>query len=484
MKKTIKSKIIIFVGLIILLVVTLQIVFNVFLAKPYFMAEKSKKMEQLFTDIKQKYISNEIDLSTIIHQYEESDNLKVVIINQTPEMIYGSSQDDFNFWKKPNIKMTKVKEQIEFSEDPSPVLQKNYRTDDESLMLSGIINSDSEKLHVIIYSSISGVEQSARVLTIFSVYISVICLIIGGIAAYIFSNKLSKPIKKINEVAKNVAKLNFEQKADENLSDDEIGSLAKNINIMSDTLSQMILELTETNTALQKDVDYQKQIDKMRKEFIANVSHELKTPLSLLIGYSEMLKNDIEGIDKKFYYDVIIDEGHKMNCLVKSLLDISSIENNLTNLSFEEIDLSELTKWLTSKSDVLFSKNQVVCKTDIQGNCFIKGDKMHIEQAMKNFIQNAISHTNANGYVKISVLKEQENVMFSVFNQGENIEAEHLNKIWDSFYRSDEARTRNEENNVGLGLYIVKTIVNAHGGQYGVKNHDNGVEFWFSLKSI
>ena len=148
MKKTIKSKIIIFVGLIILLVVTLQIVFNVFLAKPYFMAEKSKKMEQLFTDIKQKYISNEIDLSTIIHQYEESDNLKVVIINQTPEMIYGSSQDDFNFWKKPNIKMTKVKEQIEFSEDPSPVLQKNYRTDDESLMLSGIINSDSEKLHV------------------------------------------------------------------------------------------------------------------------------------------------------------------------------------------------------------------------------------------------------------------------------------------------------------------------------------------------
>lgn len=484
MKKTIKSKIIVFVGLIILLVVSLQIVFNIFLAKPYFMTEKSNKMKQLFSELKQNYTENETSLANVIHQYEETENLKVVIINQTPEMIYGSSQDDFNFWRKPNIQMPKIKDKIVFSENPSPILQKNYRTNEESLMLSGVINSNYGKLNIIIYTSISGVEQNTRVLTVFSIYISFICLLIGGIGAYIFSNKISKPIKQIDEVAKNVAKLNFTQKANENLPDDEIGSLAKNINIMSNTLSEMISKLTEANESLQKDVDNQKQIDKMRKEFIANVSHELKTPLSLLVGYSEMLKNNIKGIDKDFYYDVIIDEGQKMNHLVKSLLDISNIENNLTVLNFEQIDLSELAKWLLLKSEMLFSKNKVVCKTNIQDNCLIIGDKIYLEQAMNNFIQNAISHTKANDYVEISVFKEKENVIFSVFNQGDNIEIEHLVKVWDSFFRSDEARTRNEENNVGLGLYIVKTIINAHGGQYGVKNNENGVEFWFSLKRI
>ena len=484
MKKTIKSKIIIFVGIIILLVVSLQIIFNVFLAKPYFMAEKSNKMEQLFLKLKESHSQEEDEIAKIIHQYEESDNLKVVVINQTSEMIYGSSQEDFNFWRKPTPQMPQIKDKIVFSKNPKPVLQKNYRTDEESLMLNGVIKLDDQNIYVIIYTSISGVAQSARVLTVFSLYISIICLIIGGISAYILANKISKPIKEIDEVAKNVAKLNFTKKANINLREDEIGSLANNINIMSDTLSNMISELTQANESLQKDVDYQKQIDKMRKEFIANVSHELKTPLSLLIGYSEMLKNNIEGIDKDFYYEVIIDEGQKMNDLVKSLLDVSSIENKLTKMIFEKTDLGEIAKQISSKSEVLFSKNQNICKTNIQENCLVQGDRIYLERAMKNYIQNAISHTKPGDKIEVSVKKNEENIVFSVFNQGENIEKEHFEKIWDSFYRSDEARTRSEESNVGLGLYIVKTIIDAHGGQCGLENLKNGVEFWFSLKCI
>ncbi|MBZ9606295.1 HAMP domain-containing histidine kinase [Clostridium estertheticum] len=482
MNKTIKTKVTIFVGLIIFSIVILQVIFNIFLANPYFKAQKSNVIEQLFSQIKQNYSDDEPKLYKIINHREETDNLQITILDELTNVIYSSYGKNNPFPANAPFRFKNEKGRVIFSENPSAVLQVNYRTNEKSLMLHGIINSENGKRFIVIETPISGVEQSAKILAKFSVFISIFALLFGGFAAYIFASKFSKPIKQIDEVARNVAVLNFTKKADENLPDDEIGRLAKNINIMSDTLSQMISKLTSANQVLQKGIDYQKQIEKMRREFIANVSHELKTPLSLLLGYSEMLKNDVEGIDKSFYYDVIIDESQKMDQLVRSLLDISSIENNLVKLKKENIKLGEVASLLTAKNYVLFAKKGIIYNTHFENDCCVSGDKIHLEQVMKNYMINAISHTKPNNMVKISVKKQQENVVFSIYNEGENIPMENIDKIWDSFYRTDQARTRNDENNVGLGLYIVKTIINAHEGNYGVINHDGGVEFWFSLK--
>jgi signal transduction histidine kinase len=276
-----------------------------------------------------------------------------------------------------------------------------------------------------------------------------------------------------------VAALKFDIKADESIGAAELSQLSVSINIMAERLEAMIVDLKEKNERLRGDIDKQLRLDKMRREFVANVSHELKTPLCLLQIYSENLKNNIDAVDKDFYCDTIIEEVGKLDCMAKSLLDLSSIENGLSGVKPAPLNFPELCGRILSAADVLFTA--VRPEISIQEGLSVMGDAYYLEQAVKNYLTNALSHTPPGGRLSVSLRRAGQSAVFSVFNEGNPIDKADAEQIWESFYKADKARVRDKDNHTGLGLYIVKTIINAHGGAYGLINQEAGVTFWFSL---
>lgn len=194
-----------------------------------------------------------------------------------------------------------------------------------------------------------------------------------------------------------------------------------------------------------------------------------------------MLKSDLPNIDKEYYFNVILDENRHMNELVGKLLSVSQLENGLTELQCENIDLSEICEKIVDKNQLINEKIAInfTKSTDL---AIIFAEKLRIEQVVSNFVSNAYNYAKTN--VAVNLEKIDNNFRVSVENDGENINQDDFEKIWHSFYRADKARTRNDGKNFGLGLYIVKTIISAHGGTVGVENTDNGVCFWFELPCV
>jgi signal transduction histidine kinase len=230
------------------------------------------------------------------------------------------------------------------------------------------------------------------------------------------------------------------------------------------------------------DVEKERKLDKMRKDFVSNVSHELKTPLSLILGYAEGLQENIahDEDSKNYYCSVIMDEAEKMDILVKSLLDLSQIESGFFQLERTDFNLSLLLHDITQKYLTVLADKKIILETDIDANSFVNGDTLRMEQVLLNLFTNAIDHAEFNKIVKIAVKDTGDHYRVFVYNSGRPIPEESLEKIWTSFYKVDTARTR-EYGRYGLGLSIVRAIQELHGNSYGVENVEDGVVFWFDL---
>jgi two-component system, OmpR family, sensor histidine kinase VanS len=220
----------------------------------------------------------------------------------------------------------------------------------------------------------------------------------------------------------------------------------------------------------------------MRKGFIANVSHELKTPISVIQGYAEGLKiNVIEDEENKnFYCDVIVNEAKKMNQLVKSLLNLSLIDSGSSELEISVFNISELIEELVNKFLPIFNEKQVKLDLTKVRELMVSGDKLMIEQILVNYINNALNHINEKREIIIDTSKNESKARITMFNSGKQIPEEDIDKVWQSFYKVDKARTR-AYGGTGLGLSIVAGIQKLHGNSYGVKNVEGGVEFWFDI---
>lgn len=485
-KKTINSKLIIFIISLLMIVVLAQLFFSMFLSRTYFIHQKQNELENFFDNIKSEYTDNPIMFNEILKEKVDIHNIKITIFSDNGG-IYTNREGVYNIFSFPFIPYGK--NQLDdtssiltidsFKYNPKAIILKNNNNQNNTIVLTGLIDYNGENRYVLLWTPIESIDASVTMFTKINLFISSTVLLIGIIATFLFSKKLSNPIRKIDEIAKNVAHLNFSNRANENTTTLEIANLATNVNIMSDKLNKMIIDLQNANKSLEKDINYQKQIDKMRQEFIANVSHEMKTPLCLLLMYSENLKNNFENIDKDYYCDTIADEANRLNDMVMKLLDISSIENGLSKMSMNTINLSSLTESIINKTKLMFEN--YILKIDIQKNIYILGNENYLEQAIKNYISNAISNTQTGKTISINLYKKDHFAIYSIKNEGNNIDENDLPHIWDSFYKSDKARTRQEETHVGLGLYIVKTIIEAHNGTCNAYNIENSVEFDFKI---
>ena len=266
--------------------------------------------------------------------------------------------------------------------------------------------------------------------------------------------------------------------------EDEIGELGQNFNIMSGKLEKSISELKSANLQLQKDIEERVQIDEMRTEFLSNVSHELKTPIALIQGYAEGLKDNIsdDAESREFYCDVIIDESAKMNKMVKQLLTLNQLESGNDQLALERFDLAELIRGVLQASHILIGQKEARILFEQREPVPVWGDEFKIEEVVTNYLTNALNHLEGEKVIEIKCEEEDGIVTTTVFNTGKPIPEEDLDKIWDKFYKVDKARTR-EYGGSGIGLSIVKAIMDSHQQKCWARNYKNGVAFAFTLES-
>ena len=361
-------------------------------------------------------------------------------------------------------------------------VQKVYdnRLLDDYIELWGTLNNGN---FILIRTPIQGIKDNVHISNTFITYIGIGTLIIGIVAAFVLSSYISRPIKQLSNIAERMSELDFDVKYD-GKDKGEIGLLGNSMNNMSKKLEENISQLKAANLELQRDIDKKEKLEQMRTDFLSNVSHELKTPIALIQGYAEGLKegitDDPESMD--FYCSVIMDEAAKMNDMVKRLLTLNQIEFGEDELVMERFDINELVKSVASANELRASQKELKITCDIKDTpLYVWADEYKVEEVITNYISNAINHCCNENIIKVVVGQiDKENVRVSVFNTGKNIPEEDIDHIWEKFYKVDKARTREYGGN-GIGLSIVKAIVESMGKKCGVNNLPDGVEFWFDL---
>lgn len=299
----------------------------------------------------------------------------------------------------------------------------------------------------------------------------------------IFSSFFVRPIKRLYETTEKIKDKNFDVKCKVD-SKNEIGMLARSINEMSDSLYSYTKEIEDKNIQLEKDIEIKKKFEESQKKFVSDVSHEIKTPISIISAYTEGIKMGLVNTPEEIneYCTIILDECNRMSSITKQLLHLSKLENSTKKLDISLFDIITLVNEDMAKFDLKCKQNNIRLKLFNEENeILVYADRNEIETVIINYLQNAFKYCADPGIINVYINNEDEFVYIGVYNNGSNIKEDEKEKIWNRFYKEDKARTRKEDS-TGLGLSIVKATMNLHNMPYGVINKEDGVEFFIRLK--
>lgn len=423
-------------------------------------------------------------VSNIVLDYSNKHNITIALVDSmTNKAIYSSQREgdmlldriQEGFIGNKNIK----KKDILYKSDNYTIILHN--TQQNSSFIEGFGYCSDNQTIVIMSTPVAGLKESVNISNKFLIYVAVIGFIITVILTFLITKMITSPILQLAEISNKMGKLDFTARYMGKRSD-EIQTLGQNMNYMSDRLKKAISKLQEANEVLKEDIKRKEAIDEMRKDFIANVSHELKTPIALIQGYAEGLNEGLceDEESRKYYTEVIMDESEKMNKMVKQLLTLSSLESGNSILHKENFNMTSLTEGVLSSISILIGEKNVKVDFDTSRDVFLYADEFKIEEVVTNYISNAIHHVNDKGTIKIDVSEDESNVYFSVYNTGNQIPEKDLANVWEKFFKVDKAHSRSYGGS-GIGLSIVKAIVEAHGGAVKVVNKSDGVEFGFKI---
>lgn len=390
---------------------------------PIYTSSKARIMRQLYEDI------HDMDLEELSEDDEETlgdyqkEKFETVIANENYEQIYTS---------RSSLKTTHARKYIEnkiaqYTEEGT--LEQRRMESRHILMFRGKIIQDGHTFYVYLRKDVQSVLE---VIEGTRLYLAIVLLLMVGLS-YFLEKK---------------SKASTEKKA--------------------------------------KQSDY--QLLESQREFVANISHELKTPLAVVSSQVEMLEIAGDKIDRSYYYSSIHEELDKMSRMVGELLDFSMLDNQMSSMEMSRVNVSEMIEYLLLRYDAMFRKNEIKVEQEIEKNCFAYGNRMYLERAVNNYLMNAFQHTEQGKRIRITLKKEKKQIRMEVYNDGERIKEEQMEHIWDSFYTTSQEKkpvtSENEVRNIGLGLFVVRKIVNKHKGSCGVQNMENGVLFWLQLPEI
>ncbi len=353
------------------------------------------------------------------------------------------------------------------------------RTKTSSIEL--IWNNPETDVHILIRTSKESLQANVDIANKFLAYAGILVAGLVSVGVFFATKSFIRPVEELSDIAKRMSNLDFNVKYHVE-SNDEIGELGHSINLLSEKLEDTISDLKSANNQLQTDIEQKVQVDEMRKDFLSNVTHELKTPIALIQGYAEGLKDNIseDAESREFYCDVIIDEASKMNKMVKKLLTLNQIEFGNQMVELERFDVTALIRSVLDSSEVLLKQKDIRVQFTRTEPVDVWADEYMMEEVVTNYLTNAIHYAKNEKIIDVRITREEKRVRVSVFNTGDPIPEEDIDKIWIKFYKVDKARTREYGGN-GIGLSIVKAIMESHNKPFGVVNHSNGVEFWFEL---
>lgn len=356
--------------------------------------------------------------------------------------------------EKIESKMTKFIESDEISQYYS-VYNNDSKT--KGLLYAFKINNQS----VFIYSNLENISSYIRLLKSQMVYFLMIIVLISVIVSMFLANKITKPIREITSCAKKLGERNYNIKFPKN-GIVEIDSL-------SETLEEVQKELSKS--------------DEVKRDLMANVSHDLKTPLTMIKAYAEMIK-DISYKDRdqmNEHLNIIMEEVDRLTLLVNDILELSKTQADVNMYNYEEYDLVKEIKKIINRYKVMEELNNYKFELELPKKAIIKADKNKINQVIYNLLNNAINYTGDDKVVKVRVVKEDNSYLVEVIDTGKGIKKEEIPYIWDKYYKSEKKHQRNVVS-TGLGLSIVKEILNKHNFEYGVTSKlKKGSTFYFRI---
>ena len=487
--KSVRVKLFITLSFVILLIILFLIIVNNVVFGQFYLFSKTRALKSVYITVNNYYNSSvDIDIESELEKISVQNNFDILIKNNQNVSIYTSNKDFFSTLGQMNAMSNglydNTGEIIEQNEDMTIRRIKDTKNGITYILLSGVLDN-GYLLYVRI--PITSIQESVKISNNFLYLMAGFAILIAAVIVSFVSRKFADPISELNAIAKKMANLDFSHKYRITGADDEINNLGKSINAMSDKLEKTIKQLRDTNIELEKDIEEKSKIDEMRKSFISDVSHELKTPIALIQGYSEGLLENVNTDEesRKFYAEVILDETNKMDKLVKQLLELMKLEYGKREFDNTKFNIVELEREVVRKSQVMLEEKQVEVQFKTPDEINVLADDFYIEQVITNYLTNAIKHVkevNGKKYIQIEnvINVEKNKVRIKVFNTGDIIEEEQLTRIWNRFYKIDQSRNRND-GGTGIGLSFVKAIMNNYGNSYGVINHDNGVEFYIEL---
>ncbi len=478
-----------FIGLVIAIMLISTLINSQFLGRYYISYKQStlidvyEKMQQAVKNNGSSYENMAEELSEVV----EVGNIAFVIMSGNGQHLITSTSNDRQTEEMRSQLMGYL---LNINQGKGELLKEkeNYQirsaegvmNGDEYIEMWGYLTDGSA---FILRTPLESIRESVALSNRFLMYIMLVMALIGCVFVWYFSKRIANPILELATISKRMADLDFQAKYTSG-GKNEIGVLGENFNIMSEKLEQTVSELKSANYELQKDIEKKEKMETMRTEFIGNVSHELKTPIALIQGYAEGLKEGIsdDPESRNFYCDVIMDEAAKMNKMVQNLLTLNQLELGQGDVSFQRFNIMDLIQGVVQSCDILIQQKKADVRLDVCEPVYVWSDEWKVEQVFRNYFSNALNHLENENVIdiRVSVDEEKGTARISVFNTGKQIPKEDIDQIWNKFYKVDKAHTREYGGN-GIGLSIVKAIMESFRKEYGVINYNNGVAFWFEL---
>ena len=488
--KSVRVKLFLTLSLIIIGIIIFLVLVNNFVFGQFYLYSKQTALKSVYETVNNYYNNGEIgDLSNELERIAVKNNFDILIRDDQNVNVYTSNKDFFSTFGQMNEMTSR------FNTGDGEIIEEN-----KDFVISRIKDTKNGLTYILLAATldngyllyiripINSIQESVKISNNFLYLMAGFAILIAAVIVSYVTRKFTDPILELNSIAKKMSNLDFSHKYRTTDTDDEINNLGKSINLMSDKLEKTIKQLRETNIELEKDIEEKSKLDEMRKSFISDVSHELKTPIALIQGYSEGLLENVNSDEesRKFYAEVILDETNKMDRLVKQLLELMKLEYGKREFNDTEFNIVEVEKEVIRKSKVMIDEQNVEIEFNTPDEIKVIADDFYIEQVVSNYMTNAIKHVeevNGKKLIKIENIVdiEKNKVRVKVFNTGKQIPEEHLNRIWNRFYKIDASRNRND-GGTGIGLAFVKAIMNNYKNDYGVVNKEDGVEFYFELE--
>ena len=483
MKQSIRRQLLTtFIVMMVLTLVSVGLINYLFLGR-FYKHQKTRQIKKTYERINELALSETENFTDEIMQISVQENIEILVTDSDFTEINSTGKDAaelairlFGYYTgfyRDEIDIIEEKGNYILQEASDDRIRTKY------LELWGQLDNGE---WFLLRTPLESIEKAVHLSNEFYIVVGAIVTLMAVLTITIISKRITEPIVQLNELSQRMANLDFDAKYTGS-AHNEIDQLGENFNRMSEELERTISELKSANVELQKDVKKKEEIDEVRKEFLNNVSHELKTPIALISGYAEGLKDNIaeDKESRDFYCDVIIDESNKMNNMVQKLLSLNRLEFGNDPTVMERFDIVSLVRGVVQGMKLLLDEKGAEVTFSSEDCIYVWGDEFKIEEVVTNFMSNALNHLDYEKKIDIRIRRVDNLVRTSVFNTGDPIPESDIDKIWDKFYKVDKARTR-EYGGSGIGLSIVKAIIDAHNQQCGVKNYDNGVEFFFTLE--